>query len=242
MQVAADFELARMGLALAMLACASYFDLRNRSVSDLLWISFAAGAGILYIFDHPQTYGEGIMIAISIALAAAVSYGIYRCGLFGGADMLALITFSAILPIYGYEPLVVREGMITSFHPFAPLIMLTNAVVFSVVQIFGNVVRNLANKDRLFDGLHHEPASKKMLAMMIGHRSKNPKYAFPIEKVVNGRREFDFGLKPAETAEYETKKDVWVTSATPFLVFMTAGTVMMALGGDVLALIITAIL
>lgn len=240
MQVAADFELVRMGVALAMFACASYFDLRSRSVSDLVWVFFAVGAGILYVFDFPATFGEGIMIVLSIALAAAVAYGIYKSGLFGGADMLALITFSAIVPIYNYDPLIASDGTITSFHPFAPLIVLTNAAIFSVVQILGNVLRNLAHKGRLFEGLQHEPASRKILAMMIGHRSENPKYAFSIERVVNGRREFDFGLKPAETTEYDTKKDVWVTSATPFLMFMTAGLVMMALAGDILALIFSA--
>jgi len=241
-QVAADFELVRMGLAVAMLLCASYFDLKKRSVSDLLWISFAAVAGILYIFDHPQTYEGAAVITVSMAIAAAVSYGIYRCGLFGGADMLALITLSAILPVYDFEPMLIGEGVTTSFHPFAPLVVLTNAVVFSVSQIFWNVLRNIAHKGRLFEGLQHEPASKKVLAMMIGHRSENPKYSFSIEKVVNGRREFDFALKPAETAEYETKKDVWVTTATPFLVFITAGIVIMALAGDVLALVISILL
>jgi len=237
--VSAEFELVRLGLAFAMFGCASYFDVRGRSVNDLLWISFAAAAGILYILDFPATYGEAIMIVVSVSLVAAVAYGIYRSGLFGGADMLALITFAAIFPLYNYDTLATSDGDGTSFHPFAPLIVLTNAAVFSVGQVLVNLLRNLAHKGLLFEGLQHEPASKKVLAMMIGHRSKIPRYSFSIEKIVNGRREFDFGLKPAETTEYERKKDVWVTSATPFLLFMTAGLIMMVLQGDILALIFT---
>lgn len=236
MQVVADFDLVRIALALCMFACASYFDLRKRSVSDLLWVIFALAAGIIYIFDFPSTQGEGILTATSIGLAAAVSYGIYRGGLFGGADMLALITFAAILPLYDNGSFFGAMETAASFHPFSPLIVLTNAVILSMTQIFWNLFRNLAHKDRLFEGLQHEPASKKFLAVMIGHRSESPKYAFSIEKVVNGRRAFDFAPKPAETAEYETKKDVWVTSATPFLVFMGAGLATMLIAGDLLAL------
>ena len=235
MQLLADFELVRVAIALAMFGCSCYFDLRNRSVSDLLWIIFAVAAGVVYIFDFPSSWNEGLAIITSMALAAGISYGIYRSGLFGGADMLALITFSAIVPLYNFGPLVSLNAS-SSFHPFAPLIVLTNGVIFSVVQVLANLARNAVHRERLFEGLQHEPTSRKIIAVLIGHRSANPKYAFPIERVVQGKRRFDFGLMPAETAEYETRKDVWVTSATPFLLFLAAGFVMMLIAGDLMSL------
>lgn len=235
MQLLPDFDLVRVAVALAMFGCSCYFDLRNRSVSDLLWIIFAVAAGVLYIFDFPSSWNEGLAIITSIALAAGISYGIYRSGLFGGADMLALITFSAIVPLYNFGPLVSLNAS-TSFHPFAPLIVLTNGVIFSVVQVLANLARNAAHREGLFEGLQHEPTSRKIIAVLIGHRSANPKYAFPIERVIRGKRRFDFGLMPAETAEYETRKDVWVTSATPFLLFLAAGFVMMLVAGDLMSL------
>lgn len=237
----AEFELVRVAVALAMFGCACYFDLRNRSVSDMLWIVFASAAGILYIFDFPSSWNEGLATVLSISLAAGISFGIYRSGLFGGADMLAIITFSAIMPLYSIGPLF-DVGSNSSFHPFAPLVVLTNAVIFSVVQIAFNLVRNAVHRKTLFEGLQHEPTSRKVIAVLIGHRSSNPKYAFPIEKIVKGRRTFDFGLMPAETAEYETRRDVWVTSATPFLIFMAAGLVMMLVAGDILSIIFSLLL
>lgn len=236
MRLLDNFELVRIALALAMFASASYFDLRKRAVNDLLWVVFAAAGGLVYIFDFPATVGEGLAVILSVSLAAGISYGIYRSGLFGGADMLALIVFSAILPLFNAGP-VVELGNVVSFHPIAPLIVLTNGVILSMVQLLGNLGRNAMYKGRLFEGLQHEPASKKMLAMLIGHRSANPKYAFSIERLEGGRRTFDFGLKPAETAEYETRKDVWVTTATPFLLFLAAGFVLMLLTGDILAIL-----
>jgi archaeal preflagellin peptidase FlaK len=241
MRLLTDFELVRVGLALAMFVSASYFDLRKRTVNDLLWVVFAAAAGLVYIFDFPTSLGEGITVIISISLAAGISYGIYRSGLFGGADMLALIVFAAILPTYNFGP-TLQLGSQTSFHPFAPLIVLTNGVILSMIQLLGNLGRNALHRGSLFDGLQHEPASKKMLAMLIGHRAANPKYAFSIERIEGGKRSFDFGLKPAETAEYETGRDVWVTSATPFLVFIGAGFVMMLLTGDILAILMSQLL
>jgi preflagellin peptidase FlaK len=201
----------------------------------MLWLVFAAAAGVVYIFDFPSSWNEGIATIASIALAAGVSFGIYRSGLFGGADMLAVITFAGIMPLYTVVPVVSLDSA-SIFHPFAPLIVLTNGVIFSVAQVLANLARNAANRGRLFEGLQHEPTSRKIVAMFIGHRSANPKYAFPIEKVVRGKRTFDFGLMPAETAEYETRKDVWVTTATPFLLFLAAGFVMMLVAGDILAL------
>lgn len=236
-----EFEIVRIAVAFAMLATASFFDLRKRSVSDLLWLVFAAAAGILYVFDFPPTYAEGVATLASMGLTAAVSYGVYRAGLFGGADMLALITFSAIMPLYNLEILSGLFGGIvsaTALHPFAPLIVLSNAVIFSLAQVLANLVRNLYRKDRLFEGFQHEPTARKLLAMIIGHRSDNPRHAFSIERTVGGRREFDFALKPAESAEFETRKDMWVMSATPFLVFMAAGFVMMIFGGDLLAILL----
>jgi preflagellin peptidase FlaK len=208
---------------------------------------FGGAGAILYVFDFPSSFGAGFAVLVSIGITSAISYGIYRLGLFGGADALALIIMSAILPIYSSSPSLVGNLIsfsTTTLHPVAPLIVLTNAVfIFSISLVAWNVIRNLRysskNPRMLFEGLQHEPISKKILAVIIGHRSeKNPQYAFSIERKVNGKREFDFAPKPAETREYDARKGVWVTSAAPFLVYMAAGLiVMVAGGGDLMAII-----
>jgi preflagellin peptidase FlaK len=234
-----DFDLIRIVVALVMLALASYFDLKKREVSDMLWIVFAVAAGIFYVFDYPTSMDEAASIMISMALTAAISYGIYRSGLFGGADMLALITLSGFVPLYNPNTLFSSGGVV--FHSFAPLIVLTNAIILSSAHVVFNVARNLAYSSKhpglLFEGLQHEPTSRKILAMLVGHRSQNPQYSFPIERSVSGRREFDFSLKPAETAAYEVRKDVWVTSGIPYLIYITVGLILMILMGDLLATI-----
>lgn len=233
-----DIGVVRVLLALLMFGSATYFDLRKREVSDFLWIPFVAMAAILYVFDFPSNLNEGIFVIVSMAVTAAIAYGIYRAGLFGGADMLALITFSAIMPIF--EGTILSGQTHLALHTLAPIIVLTNAVIFSLAHVIFNIARNLVYYSRqsgaLFDGFEQESAAKKLFAIIVGYRSANPQFAFPIEKTVNARREFDFALRNAETADYEERKDVWVTSGIPFLVYFTAGFLMMIFIGDIFAI------
>ena len=224
---------------MAMFGTAAFFDLRNRSVSDLLWIVFGAAAGMIYLFNFPS-FNDGILDLISIALAGAIAFGIYKSGLFGGADALALFTFSVILPVYGNTEGAVLTR-VTAFHPIAPLIVLTNAAILSVSQVGFNLIRNLVyhrkHPHKLFEGFQHETAARKMLAVLVGHRSeKTPQYAFAIEKTTEGRKQFDFALEAAETAEYESRQDVWITPGIPFIVYLFAGFVAMILVGDLMAI------
>jgi hypothetical protein len=76
-----------------------------------------------------------------------------------------------------------------------------------------------------------------VFAVIVGHRSASPQYSFPIERIIDGKRKFDFSIKPAETAEFEQRKDVWVTSALPFLLYLFAGFIVMILVGDLMSFI-----
>jgi len=246
---AVDFELVRILLVTSMLGSAAFFDVRKREVSDLLWVFFGIIAALVYAaeFAYGATF-ELMTTAVPILIAAAVSFGIYRSGLFGGADALALVTLAAIMPTFNVG-LVEKFGQTDGaflLHPVVPIIVLSNAVIFSLSQIGFNLASNAAyaskNPGRLFEGLEHESAAKKLFAVAVGYRTSNkPEYAFPIEQTVDGRRQFSFAPKNAETAEYESRSNVWVTSGMPFLVFMLAGFVTMLFLGDLAAIALSAL-
>ena len=229
-----DFELVRIALALAMLGTASFLDLRKREVSDLLWVAFGIAAGIIYVFDFPASPA---MVGMSLALTAGISFGIYKSGMFGGADALCLVVLAAIVPTYSGQ---VALSQVT-FHPIAPLIVLSNAIILSLFGVVVNIAKNFTyarNSGGLFAGLEHESPMRKTVALLIGYRMKEqPRYAFPIETTVDGKRRFDFALKSAENAEYEARSDVWVMSGMPLLVYMLAGFIVMLLAGDLMALV-----
>lgn len=238
-----DFQLIRISIAAIMLAISSFLDYRYRSISDLLWIFFGIVIVIIYFFDFPD-YNNGILYLISIGLAAGISFGIYRCGLFGGADVLALVTLSAILPTYGSNQEGILAQKITIFVPFVPLIILTNAAILSTSQVLFNMARNfvyfIKYRGKLFEGFKGEPIERKILAIIVGYKSKgkaNNRFGFAIERNSNGRKQFDFGLQPAETAEFESRDDVWVTPGLPFIIYLFGGFITMIFVGDLAALI-----
>lgn len=233
-----DSELIRILLAAGMLGSASFFDIRKREVSDLLWVVFGIMAAAVYALEF--AYGgtfDIIATGVPIMIAAAISFGIYKSGLFGGADALALVTLAAILPTYS-GGLGLLAGGALMLHPIVPLAVLSNAVILSLSLVGLNLVSNAVyaskNPGRLFEGLEHESTGRKIIAAAIGYRADNtPSFAFPIEQVVGGRRQFSFAIGDAETAEYESRRNVWVTRGTPFLAFMLAGLMAMLFIGDI---------
>lgn len=225
-------EEARLLLALAMLSTASAIDLRSRSVSDWLWIAFGAAACAMYALDLPEQ-GELPMLALSLGLAGGISFAVYRAGLFGGADALGFFVLALLMPEYSGRYLVFGAA-----PGIFPLAVLTNALLISCTQVAVNVARNLLfmRKGPLFEGFEQESASKKAVAFMIGYRAENPRFAFAIEDRKHEKRRFDFAIARAETAEYETGKDVWVTPGMPFLVYILAGYVVAILAGNMIGL------
>jgi preflagellin peptidase FlaK len=227
---------------MTMLGSASIFDIRRREVSDLLWIIFGVMAFASYLIEF--AYGGTIdlfAMTIPILITAAVSVVIYKCGIFGGADALGLLTLAFIMPTIDGELLnmIFTLGWNASLvHPVLPLIVLSNAVILSLSQIgfnlVGNLIYALKNPGRLFEGLEHESIGRKILATAIGHRAiSTPGYAFSIEQTIEGRRQFTFALGNVETADYEKRLNVWVTRGTPFLLFMAAGFICMLFVGDI---------
>jgi archaeal preflagellin peptidase FlaK len=237
-----DFELIRILLAAGMLGGASFLDMRRREVNDLLWVFFGIIAVAVYALEF--AYGgtfDLFTTIVPILIAAAVSFGIYKSGLFGGADALALVTLAVMLPTFSGALEALQAGSAFLLHPIVPLIVLSNAVIFSMSLIGFNLVSNAAyaskNPGRLFEGLEHESMGKKIVAVAVGYRTgSRQRFAFPIEQTVDGRRQFSFAPKNAETAEYESRRNVWVTAGTPMLPFMLAGLIAMLFIGDVAAL------
>lgn len=221
----------RIVTALAMLCLASAWDLRSRSVSDWLWIAFGAAAVAMYALDV-HAVEELPMLFLGLGMVAGVSFAAYKSGLFGGADAFGVVVLALLVPAYSGSYIQAGEpGLLF------PLTVFTNALLLSAFQVAANIARNLPSLRRgLFAGFEQESGSKKAVAFLIGYRAHNPRFAFPIESGGSQRR-FDFGFKNAETADYESRKDVWVTPGIPFLVFLLAGLVVSILFGDLIALL-----
>ncbi|WP_268542698.1 A24 family peptidase C-terminal domain-containing protein [Candidatus Nitrosotenuis cloacae] len=213
----------RIILSLAMLSIATASDIKNREISDIIWIVFGAIGAILVAFS--ADIGEEMLnVGISLIVAPIVLI-IWRVGLFGGADAFALIALAVLAP-----NMTMFEGTIT------PFTALTNAVVLSIAPMLVNVTRNtilIASGRKIFDGFE-ETTSRKIAAMFIGYRAANPKFGFSIERSRGKQKKLNLSLQHAENTAFCDRKDTWITPGVPYMIFITAGFVLQLIYGDIL--------
>jgi preflagellin peptidase FlaK len=205
-----------------MLVSATIIDIRKREISDLMWIIFGVIAGVLLFFE-PNLMEAAFSVGFSLIVAPLVLV-LWRFGLFGGADALGLIVLSALAPM-----------ATLSDSAISPFTILVNSALISISPMIINFVRNsvliLRNQDIFHD--FDEIKSKKIFAMFLGYRAKNPKYSFSLEQKVGNKKRLNITLHHSDTAEYCTTPDTWVTPGLPFMIFILGGFIIQLLFGDV---------
>src|SRR3989338_4148639 len=218
-----DVTVIRIVSAICMLSLASIFDMWKREVHDILWIAFAFEAGLL-IFLEPNTYEFLLTLGISLIIAPIANL-FWRIGFFGGADAFCIIVLSSLAPL-----LTITHTMIS------PLTTLTNAAVLSAILPLLNAGYNgflLIRHKNIFDGFD-ESRKKKIIAMFLGRRVKNPKFGFSIERKIKNFKKFDFTLHHAENFEFCNMPDTWITQAMPYILYITGGFIIQIFYGDIL--------
>lgn len=217
-----DLNQLRIIAAIAMLGYASYTDVAKREISDYVWIVFGA-LSIVFLFLEPQFWEAFTNVGISLIVAPIVLI-IWRLGMFGGADAFAIIVLALLVP-----QITMSENTIT------PFTILTNAVIISIIPFFVNLIRNLISmtKNDIFEGFT-ETKKKRIIALFIGYKAKNPKYSFSIEKKVGKHKKLNLVMHHAEYAEFCDKPNTWVTPGIPYMLFITAGFVAQLLYGDII--------
>jgi len=213
-----------------MLLFTSYLDLKSREVPDKVWLIFGAVGVALQVYEVYT--GETILLQllIGVGLGALIGMGLYFFGFYGGADGKALIVLGLLVP--HYVPMV-------GLYPVAPLMVLTNGVLCSILLPVGLLLYNtvqLAQKKSIFEGFQ-EPLHRKILAAILGYKQmgKPREFQFSMEKDTTSEvnssivRKFDFSLM---RDDFETKSGTWVTPGIPLLVFFTTGYFLLFLYGD----------
>ncbi|NHH97974.1 hypothetical protein DYY66_0872 [Candidatus Nitrosotalea sp. FS] len=218
-----EITIVRMIAAFAMLGLASFFDLKKREINDILWIGFSALSAIL-IFLSPDIWTSLRIVGVSLIIAP-VALVLWRFGVFGGADAFCLIVLASLAPMF-----TLNASQITPFST------LTNAAILSVTPLFVNLCRNVISilrKEDIFEGID-ETRTKKIVAVFVGYKAKNPKYSFSLERIVDGKKRLDFSLKHAEQTLFCNDHGVWVTPGVPYVLYITAGFVIQVLYGDLI--------
>ena len=219
-------------LASLMLLLTSYLDMKKREVPDKVWIVFGAIGVGLEIYEVETGVALFFWLIVAIVLAAVIGMGIFFAGLYGGADGKALIVLAILVPY-----LVPRVGI----YPIAPLIVLTNGILLSMLLPIGLLILNasrIIRGKKIFVGFS-EPLHRKIVATFLGYKSsgKPRDFQFSMEKKESeGQgKTFDFGLMQDN---FETAPGTWVTPGIPLLVFFTAGFFVLLFYGDIVISII----
>ena len=212
-----------IALALTMLIVGSIIDIRKREIQHYYWIGFGS-VGFLLLFIDPDIIPNLFTIGFALIIAPFVIL-LWRMGLFGGADAFALIALAVIAPMATFS-----ENAVT------PFTTLSNAAILFVIPLLINVMRNVIAQikgENIFEEFD-ESTAKKSAAILMGYRSKNPRFGFAIEKTENGKKKFDLAMHHAENQEFCTKPNTWITPGIPYLLLITGGFIIQLFYGDLI--------
>lgn len=218
-----NYNIIGIGLALAMLIIGSIIDIWKREIHDYYWIGFGV-VGFLLIFINSNILPYLLNIGIALIIAPFVIF-IWRIGLFGGADAFALIALAVIAPMATF-----------SENPVTPFTSLSNTAILFVMPFFVNIIRNvisIAKHEDIFEEFE-ESRFKKICAVLIGYKAKNPKFCFSIEKIEKGKKKLNLTFHHAENQEYCTTPNTWITPGIPYLLLITGGFILQLAYGDIL--------
>jgi len=218
-----EFESIRILSAVIMLGIASFYDIWKREIHDVLWIGFGAFSVVLLFID--PNFSESVMAILISLIIAPFAILLWRTGMFGGADAFALIVLASLAP------------MVTlTNNPVTPLTTISNGALLFVFPLLANVIRNsisILKNENIFEGFN-ESKFKKSLAMIIGYRAKKPNYGFAIEKTEGGQKKLNIVFHNAETTEFCSSKNTWITPGIPYILLITGGFIIQLIYGDIL--------
>ena len=244
----------RVFLVLVMLSYSSYKDWKTREINDLIWILFGSIGIILDIYALVMGTMNFTMLLFSVGFSVIFAALIGYLGLFGEADLLALVTITILSPIppsIGFDTLGITPLLM-------PLSVLSNSVFigacFSLIMLLLNL---LQWGEGLFTGYKDISSWKKVLLMLTGRKVdlskiRGPPFQYPLEKI-DSEGKISIILRPdfmADTEAVSTLKKLasagrqkgWVSYTLPFLVFFLVGYIASVIFGDIILSVIIFVL
>lgn len=263
---------ARVTISLGVLLYSSWRDYKVREVSNRVWVIYAPIALALSLVEFGLYDPAKLpFFGLSFGVTAVIAILLFYTGGFGGADSKALMCIALTLPfsVDSVFPNLSPLGVSPLAQNLFPLTIFSNGVLFAaataVYMLLYNVVWHAKMGRKFFVGtLTKESIGKKFLVMITGHKVLLEKlkatwHIYPMEDVQDengenppkrsllvvpkdeGRDEIvDRLSKAADSGKIEHY--VWATPGLPMLIFITIGLVFALLFGDVVWILISAVL
>lgn len=235
-------DVARLTVAISVLAFAALCDLRWRRAPDACWVLVTVTGATLLVVEWLTTpfffavYRPALLTSLMVIGLAIVGY---ITGLIaGGADAKALASLAVLAPVPlgpGWE--------IPLASPF-PLVLttLTNGLLIALLVPLVLIALNLARGD--VDGI------RTLMAFRARLENVRERFVWPLEYVddqgervvVSSPRAVPHGAFDRDALGRQDQDRVWVTPKVPFLVPLWLGLLVAILVGDPMAWMMQALL
>ncbi|ATZ60695.2 MAG: A24 family peptidase C-terminal domain-containing protein [Methanosarcinales archaeon Met12] len=252
-----DIGVMRILVCIPFLLYACYSDLKNRRVSNLVWLPMIGVGAVLALLDFiDHGFISLLNFGLSVMLISAFAYVLFKMGAFGGADAKAIISLAIVVPTFHpirlFEHSIPLAGIpplnLFAFSTFGNALILTSVVPFFVF------IYNLVHLNR--DEMMEKPAY-----LFLGYKSKiselkNRRHIRLMENYVEeggrvirkfSRRGIAIDEEVVETLQRFAKEGkiperIWITPGLPFMIPLTLGFITAVVYGDFIYLIIISIL
>ena len=230
------FTILKIVLGGAVLAHASYLDIKKREIEEWHWIILAIAGFIhaIYLSFTFQSIRPILLTGGIFLVMFGIALLLFYLGLFGGGDGKILMGLGALLPTL--------SGKDYAFGVF-PISVFDNALILSIFLPIVILFYNLSRKDSPKE--YDSGKLKKILAMMVGYRLKTEKLSdkfYPLEEFKEGKRTIrlfigDLDFDVTKYKDELTKKGIdnlWATPGLPFVVPLTFGYFVAIFFGDLM--------
>ncbi|MCS7111156.1 MAG: prepilin peptidase [Ignisphaera sp.] len=169
-------ELVKVSILIITFSIAAAKDWRTREINPSVWIpSLAVGLplGVIKALNGLTVY-QLLSIIISLVIVSSVAVLVFVFKLMGGADFLAITSFTVVYPYVQYTPFMYRwnSSMIANLSsvilvlPPIVAVLIVYTVVMTLFLIY-NILHNLKHMD--FLGSLETPLHKKLYIVLF-HR------------------------------------------------------------------------
>jgi len=178
---------AKIAFFISSLGYAAVQDVKMREVDDLVWFFSIPVVLFFTLLDCAAHVEDLIMLAVSLASAAALGILFHHLGFYGGADVKALILIASAFPSYPSH----MKIPVWMMFPLPLLAILAAASIFTSVYPVLILLLNLiamSGGNNPLEGIDEKSPFKKLLLLMTARRVpleelKNSLKYFPAEKI-----------------------------------------------------------
>lgn len=201
-----------------LLGYGAYRDVKTREIPDGLWVVMGVVAVVFRGVDH-----QWKMMGVSVGVCAGIVAVLALSGLFGGADIKALLAVSLLVPTY--------EGMV---FPIFVVSVFNNLAFIKIGELFAVFFYNVVKKNT-YKGI---PLWKKAVLFMTGFPMPKERVDFrflPLQDTEGNLRLIPDIDADVEAFKHEYRgENVWVTYGSPFILYILVASVIALTKGDIL--------